>query len=73
MITNLKTRVLNIKSGLLLFSLVPTFILMLFISLTFSNLQYQKTLSQAENKLSKATQEINTTLDQAMQLLHTAF
>ena len=67
MITNLKTRVLNIKSGLLLFSLVPTFILMLFISLTFSNLQYQKTLSQAENKLSKATQEINTTLDQAMQ------
>ena len=67
MITNLKTRILNIKSGLLLFSLVPTFILMLFISLTFSNWQYQKSLSMAENKLSKASQEINTTLNQAMQ------
>lgn len=67
MIYKMKKRLLNIKSGLLLFSLVPTFILFIFISIVFSNSQYQKALSQAENKLSKATQEINTTLDQAMQ------
>lgn len=67
MIYKMKKRLLNIKSGLLLFSLVPTFILFIFIAIVFSNSQYQKALSQAENKLSKATQEINTTLDQAMQ------
>ena len=59
-------KLLSIKSGLILFSLVPSFILLCFISVIASHNQWQKELTKAENKFSKAVLEINSTLEQAM-------
>ena len=57
---------LNIRAGLLLFSLIPSFLLIIAISFAVSSSQWQKVQSKAENNLSKATIEINTLMDQAV-------
>ncbi len=62
-------KLLSIKSGLILFSLVPSFVLLCFISVTVSHNQWQKELTKAENKFSKAVLEINSTLEQAMNFI----
>ena len=66
MLKQFKLKVLNIKSGLLLFSLIPTFILIFVISFAISRNQWQESLTLAENKFSKAVQEINVSLNQAI-------
>ncbi len=64
MINKFKKRFLNIKSGLLLFSLVPTFLMMCIISTAISANQWQKCLQKTESNLSKATLEINSIFEQ---------
>jgi len=59
-------KLLSIKSGLILFSLVPSFVLLCLISVTLSHSQWQKELTKAENKFTKAVMEINSTMEQAM-------
>ncbi|MBO4896664.1 MAG: histidine kinase [Clostridia bacterium] len=61
-----KPKLFSIKSGLLMFSLVPTFVLVVVIALTLSYNQWHKALAQAEEKFSKAVSEIDSALDQAV-------
>lgn len=62
----IKSKFLSIKSGLLIFSLIPTFVLMTVISLIVSYNNCQKIISRAENNFSKAVLEINSVMEQAL-------
>lgn len=62
----LKQRPFNMRKGLLIFSLVPISIIMCIVVILISNSQIQKISSTAENKFTRATQEINAIVDRAV-------
>ncbi len=66
MLRKIRKNNLNVRFGLLLFSLIPSFLLIFTISLAVSSMQWQRAHSKAETNLSKATVEINTILEQAV-------